>query len=174
MLEISLKKATLADLKKLQKIGIQTFSDSFSGQNTAEDMQSYLDETFSSENLTLELNDSNSDIYFAEFQENVIGYIKINFGKSQTHLKDESAIQIERLYISKDHQRKNVGQFLLNKALEIAQNTGKDYVWLGVWTENKRAIKFYERNNFVEFGSYIFTLGTDKQSDIMMKYTFEN
>ena len=44
-----------------------------------------------------------------------------------------------------------------------------DYVWLGVWEENARAISFYRKNNFVEFDKHIFKLGSDEQTDIMMK-----
>ena len=31
------------------------------------------------------------------------------------------------------------------------------------------AIQFYKKNGFVEFDKHIFTLGNDKQTDIMMK-----
>ncbi len=44
-----------------------------------------------------------------------------------------------------------------------------NYVWLGVWEENKRAIQFYAKNGFVEFDKHIFVLGNDAQTDIMMK-----
>lgn len=169
MLKISIEKANLTDLPQLQKIASETFFESFSAENTDEDMQTYLARNFSTEKLILELNDQNSDIYFAVFEQKVIGYLKLNFRESQSHLQDDDAIQIERLYISKEYQNKNVGQFLLEKAIEIAKNADKAYVWLGVWTENIRAIKFYKRNNFSEFGNYIFMLGKDEQQDILMK-----
>jgi ribosomal protein S18 acetylase RimI-like enzyme len=42
-------------------------------------------------------------------------------------------------------------------------------VWLGVWEKNEKAIGFYKRNGFVEFDKHLFTLGTDVQTDIMMR-----
>jgi len=42
-------------------------------------------------------------------------------------------------------------------------------VWLGVWEENPRAIKFYKKNGFVEFDKHTFVLGEDEQTDILMK-----
>jgi len=42
-------------------------------------------------------------------------------------------------------------------------------VWLGVWEENQRAINFYKRNGFKEFGKHSFIVGDDEQTDLMMK-----
>ena len=58
---------------------------------------------------------------------------------------------------------------LYQKAIEIAIESNVDYVWLGVWEENARAISFYKKNGFVEFGKHIFKLGDDEQTGIMMK-----
>jgi ribosomal protein S18 acetylase RimI-like enzyme len=43
------------------------------------------------------------------------------------------------------------------------------YIWLGVWESNPRAIRFYEKQGFVEFDQPIFQLGDDAQTDILMK-----
>jgi ribosomal protein S18 acetylase RimI-like enzyme len=44
-------------------------------------------------------------------------------------------------------------------------------VWLGVWKENHRAIKFYERWGFEIFAEQEFILGNDHQIDWLMKKT---
>lgn len=64
---------------------------------------------------------------------------------------------------------KKVGQLLYQKAMKISKQRGVDYVWLGVWEENPRAIRFYKKNGFVEFDRHIFKLGNDEQTDIMVK-----
>ena len=69
----------------------------------------------------------------------------------------------------KEFHRKSVGQLLYDQAIKIAKNKRIDYVWLGVWEENPRAISFYKKNGFVEFDKHIFRLGDDEQSDIMIK-----
>jgi len=53
--------------------------------------------------------------------------------------------------------------------MQISEQENADYVWLGVWEENPRAIAFYKKNGFVEFDKHIFKLGNDEQTDIMMK-----
>ena len=174
MNNISIIKAELHDIEKLQKIGRQTFFETFSESNSEENMQKYLDEGFSLEKLTTELTDTNTEFYFAVLDAEVIGYLKLNFGESQTELKDNKALEIERIYVSKEFHGKNVGQLLYDKAIEVAKQKNADYVWLGVWEENQRAISFYKKNGFVEFDKHIFKLGNDEQIDIMMKLNLKN
>ncbi|RYG17445.1 MAG: GNAT family N-acetyltransferase [Chitinophagaceae bacterium] len=166
---ISIVKANINDVDQLQKIGRQTFYETFSGSNTEENMKSYLAQGFSNEKLEAELSDENAEIYFAISENSIIGYLKLNFGASQTELKDEKALEIERIYVVKEFHGKKVGQILYDKAIEIAEQKNADYVWLGVWEENLRAISFYKKNGFVEFDKHIFKLGEDEQTDIMMK-----
>jgi ribosomal protein S18 acetylase RimI-like enzyme len=99
----------------------------------------------------------------------VIGYLKLNKGGSQTELKDNDALEIERIYVLKDFHGKEVGQLLFDKAIEVAKAKHVAYVWLGVWEENKRALQFYTKNGFIEFDQHVFVLGDEAQTDIMMK-----
>lgn len=169
MKPITIIKITINDINELQKIGQQTFQETFANSNSEENMKTYLKEGFSLEKLTTELNNENSEFYFAKSDNEVIGYLKVNFGASQTELKDNKALEIERIYVSKEFHGKSVGQLLYNKAIEIAQQKKVEYVWLGVWEQNLRAIRFYEKNGFVEFDKHLFKLGNDEQTDIMMK-----
>lgn len=167
--EIEIKKIGVTDIEQLQIIGRQTFFETFADGNTEENMQKYLEEGFTVDKLTLELTNPNSEFYFALFDNKVIGYLKINFGQAQTELKDKKALEIERIYVLKEFHGKKVGQILYETAFNIAKQTGADYLWLGVWEENPRAINFYKKNGFVEFDKHIFKLGDDEQTDIMMK-----
>ena len=166
---MEIRKVTLNDIDELKKIGKQTFAETFSSENSEENMAEYLENGFSTEKLKAELTNKNSEFYFAEIDSEAIGYLKINIGKSQTELKHTNALEIERIYILKEFQGKKAGQILYNKAIEIAKNQNADYVWLGVWEQNPRAIRFYEKNGFVEFDKHVFKLGVDEQTDIMMK-----
>ena len=167
--KIEITRATFNELDQLQKIGRQTFYETFSSVNTEENMNKYLEEGFSKEKLTDELSDKKAEFYFVTLDSKVIGYLKLNFGQSQTELKDDKALEIERIYVLKEFHGKKVGQLLYDKAIELAKLTKADYIWLGVWEENPRAINFYKKNGFVEFDKHIFRLGDDDQTDIMMR-----
>jgi GNAT superfamily N-acetyltransferase len=157
------------DITQLQSIGRDTFSETFAEVNTEENMRTYLEGSFSIARLTEEVNNGASQFYFAILEGVVIGYLKINLGQAQTELKDDQALEIERIYVRKAYHGKKVGQVLYEKAMDIAGEIGVNYVWLGVWEKNSKAIRFYTKNGFVPFDKHIFKLGDDVQTDIMMK-----
>jgi len=169
MEKIEIKKVTLSEIDELRSISRQTFFETFADGNTESDMKKYLDENFSIDKLTSELIIPESEFYFASIDNKAIGYLKLNFGQAQTELKDQKALEIERIYVLKEFHGKKVGQILFDTALQIAERIKADYVWLGVWEKNERAISFYRKNGFAEFDKHIFKLGNDEQTDIMMK-----
>lgn len=171
MQNIHLRKATDTDLTNLQNIGKLTFSETFSSDNSEENLKAYLETAFATEKVKSELSDKNSEFYFAELNNKIIGYLKVNFGDSQTEIKSEKALEIERIYVLKEFHGKKVGQILYEKAIEFAREIRVDFIWLGVWEQNLRAIHFYEKNGFKAFDKHVFKLGTDEQVDIMMKLT---
>ncbi|WP_460622742.1 GNAT family N-acetyltransferase [Hymenobacter tenuis] len=166
---ITLRKADLTDVAVLQHIGRQTFSETFAASNSEESMRAYLADGFSDEKLTAELQNSHSAFYFAESDSTVIGYLKVNTGPAQTEQQGANALEIERIYVLQAYHGKKVGQVLYEHAMQLAAQAQVEYVWLGVWEENPRAIRFYEKNGFVAFDKHIFQLGDEAQTDILMK-----
>ena len=63
---------------------------------------------------------------------------------------------------------RGIGRFMIEKTIEIAKNSGFNYVWLGVWAENAIAISFYQKMGFTVFGEHIFMMGDDAQKDFLM------
>jgi ribosomal protein S18 acetylase RimI-like enzyme len=169
MSSIEIKKAYLSDIEILQKIGKQTFIETFAAVNTPENMANYLEESFNTNQLTTELNNPDSQFYLAILENEVIGYLKINFGKAQTESINDNALEIHRIYVLQQFHGKKIGQLFVDKVLEIVNEYPAEYIWLGVWEENHRAIAFYTKNGFAEFDKHIFTLGDDVQTDLLMK-----
>lgn len=169
MNQIIVIKASISDLESIKLIGRETFFETFAESNSEADMQKYLEANFNNSKLAAELNNINSHFFLALEGEIPIGYMKLNTGNAQTEIQDKISIEIERIYVKSDYHGKKVGQILYDKALQIAQEMKKKYIWLGVWEENPRAIRFYEKNGFVAFDKHIFKMGTDEQTDIMMK-----
>ncbi|MDX1653510.1 MAG: GNAT family N-acetyltransferase [Brumimicrobium sp.] len=166
---VAIHRANREDLKDLQSVSRTTFKESFGEQNTAEDMEKYLREKFSEEQLLLELDNPNSAFYLATLDEDVVGYLKLNTGQAQTELKDDSGLEIERIYVLNKFIGKGIGKQLFKQTLDIARQKKSHFIWLGVWEKNERALTFYHKNGFVEFDKHIFVLGDDHQTDILMK-----
>ena len=171
MNNIQIKRISVIDAEDLQIISKQTFFETFANENSESDLRNYLDENLSLDTLKKELFNTKSEFYVLSFNEKIIGYLKLNFGEAQTELKNNTSLEIERIYVLKEFHGQNMGQLLYNKALEIATKLSIKEIWLGVWEKNKRAISFYKKNGFIEFDTHIFKLGNDEQIDIMMKLT---
>jgi ribosomal protein S18 acetylase RimI-like enzyme len=169
MENIEIRKVTLNDIETLAEIGRQTFSETFSDSNNADDMAKYMDDGFSIEKLTEEVGNVASQFYFATLNDQVIGYLKLNTGNAQTEPLDPEAMEIERIYVLAAWHGQKVGQILYVKALQVAEELNSPFVWLGVWEKNPRAIRFYEKNGFAAIDKHVFKLGDDEQTDIIMK-----
>jgi len=168
MLGLDIREVTLSEIDQLRDISIQTFVESFASQNTAENMQKYLENNLSISQLTKEITNIHSRFYFALFNGEIIGYLKINYGTAQTDLKTPTSLEIERIYLLTAMHGKGVGHLMLQKTIQCARDLKMERVWLGVWEKNYKAINFYRKNGFEEFDKHMFKLGDDLQTDIMM------
>ena len=168
MQNFTIRRIFISDVEALQNIGRKTFRETFEEVNSEEDMLKYEAENLSLEKLTQELENPNSEFYFAEKEGEILGYLKLNFGDAQTE-KLEEGYEIERIYVLKAFHGMKVGQILFEKAMQIGKEKEMFSVWLGVWEENHRALRFYEKNGFEVFGKHNFVLGEDVQTDLMMK-----
>lgn len=169
MEKIIVKKVEVKDVLDLQKIASKTFEETFSSSNTKDDMQNYLVESFSENKLITELENNNSLFYFAKIDDKIVGYLKLNFGESQTEKIDKNSLEIERIYVLSFFKGKKIGQTLFNKAVSVAIEKNLTTIWLGVWEENTAAINFYLKNGFEKFDQHTFKLGNDEQIDWMMR-----
>lgn len=169
MEKIVVRAIGVSDVDALQLIAKKIFAETFKDYNSPENLNQYLEEKFSIERLLQELSNPFSSFYFAQIGNDVIGFLKTNTGTAQTELNDLNAFEIERIYVLEAYHGNKVGQLLIDKALEEAQKTTCSYVWLGVWENNHRAVRFYQKNGFEKFDTHIFRLGDEEQTDWMMK-----
>jgi ribosomal protein S18 acetylase RimI-like enzyme len=166
---IEIRTVTIKDLDQLVQISISTFYETFSQENTEENIQKFIEESYSAEKILTELNNPNSQFYFVSYRKKIVGYLKINQLDAQTEKIGSEALEIERIYIKKNYQRLGIGQKLIQFTIDHARINSKYLIWLGVWSQNYSAIKFYKKLGFIEFGQHIFTLGNDEQLDLLMK-----
>jgi ribosomal protein S18 acetylase RimI-like enzyme len=166
---LQFSKVEKSDLHILQSLSIATYSDTFSADNTDETMQLYLDKAFSLSQLSNELSNEESTFYFAKMDEKIVGYLKLNVGKAQNEFQDHEGLEIERIYVTKEAQRQGIGKQLLSYAIQTGKELNKQYVWLGVWEKNEKAIGFYTNYGFQIIGSHPFQMGEETQTDLLMR-----
>jgi len=168
-LPFSIYPVQLEDIPSLQQVARDTFIEAFGPDNSQRNMDIYVAEAFNVQKIKEELTNSNSRFYFVKKGPTIIGYLKLNKGTAQTESVEGNSLEIERIYVTGAHHGTGAGQILMDTALEVARKENYDYVWLGVWERNPKAIRFYEKNGFTVFGKHIFLMVDDPQQDVLMK-----
>ncbi len=167
---MTIKKCTLEDIETLQKVCRETFVETFSDQNTAEDMEKYLNEIYALDVLEKEIANVNSVTFIAyDDSSSALGYLKLNRADAQTEKGFDDFMEIQRIYILKKAKGQGIGSEFIRISETQAKEWGLSHIWLGVWEHNYPAQDFYKKKGFVRFSEHVFVLGNDVQTDFLMK-----
>ena len=171
MSEISIRQATIDDAKPLTDLAYTTFWDAFAHhpKNAPDDLNHYMRQAFSIEQIAEELSDARSIFLIAEIDGKPAGYAKLIVGSIEDGITAVRPVELSRLYSHQEFLGKGVGQNLIDACFERAVKHNHDTMWLGVWEYNPRAHRFYEKNGFRVVGKHTFQLGADPQTDLLMQ-----
>lgn len=168
-MNLKIKKCEEDNLDVLIEISKETFISTFKDSNSEKNLKEYIEKAFNTNKMYEELLNENSVFYILYDDKIPVGYLKLNEGEGQSDIKDSSSLEIERIYVLKEFQGMGIGKILLDKAIDFAIDKKKDYIWLGVWEKNEKALAFYKKNNFIIISQHSFFMGDDEQIDYIMK-----
>jgi ribosomal protein S18 acetylase RimI-like enzyme len=166
---LSFRECSVSDLDTLVKISKDTFVAAFEKDNDPDDFWEYINKAFSRERLEVELQNPDSLFHFVYESNTLVGYFKVNLGTAQTDVHDEKSMELERIYVLGAHQGKQIGAQMLQYIIQLAAEQTMEYLWLGVWEHNPKAIRFYQRHGFQKFGEHPYYIGTDEQTDWLLR-----
>lgn len=166
---VKIRRAEHEDAGLLAELGARTFAETFATDNTPEDMAAYVGASFNLAQQTAELADPASTFLIAEVDEVVAGYAQLHDGEPAEGIDGPKAVELVRLYASREYLGRGIGKALMQACLTEAQQTGHRTIWLGVWERNLRAQAFYCKWNFQIVGEHVFQLGSDPQRDLLME-----
>ena len=146
------RKCIIEELHFLVEISKTTFITAFEADNNPKDFNAYIEEAFSSKQIKEELLNPNSTFYFVYKENSLVGYLKLNIGDAQNEQFEKKGMELERIYVLQEYQGQQIGKQMLDKAIIFARKKRVEFLWLGVWEENKQAIRFYKRYGFIKFG----------------------
>jgi ribosomal protein S18 acetylase RimI-like enzyme len=164
---ISYRVGEPADAEPIDRIFRTSFCDTFAHLYRAEDLEAFLS-SFGIDDWTNELGDSRFGFRIAEVGGGPVGYLKLGPQKLPVQT-DRPAILLDQLYILKDYHGIGVAHALMDWALEEGRRRGAEEIYLTVFPENRRAVRFYERYGFEPAGRYDFMVGNHADEDIIMR-----
>ncbi len=132
-------------------------------------MEAFRPTIYSPEIQAAELADPNTEFLIAEAGGEAVGYVKWSSAPAPPEITGKSPFQISRLYLLNAWTGHGLGHQLMHMSIARAYEKGHDVVWLTVWENNDRAIKFYQKFDFREVGELEFILGQDVQRDLYMQ-----
>ncbi|HEU4712954.1 MAG TPA: GNAT family N-acetyltransferase [Pyrinomonadaceae bacterium] len=166
---VTIRRAETTDAELLADLGRRTFEETFSVDNTRDNMDAYVASAFSVAQQTAELTDPASVFLIAEVDGVATGYAKLRAGELADGVEGARPIELVRLYVLREWLGRGVGEALMRACLDHARGAGYETIWLGVWERNARAQAFYRKWEFRAVGEHIFQLGSDPQRDIVME-----
>ena len=169
-MKLTIQLAKPEDEQELLEFARSHFIGTYAHLNTPENMERYLLEKFTSEPFAKEFSHPESIFFLVQAEDRIAGYVKLNYGTAQTEPDQPNSCEIERIYVHQDLKGQGIGKQLFQTAVSHAHARGADYVWLGVWEKNDKAITFYERIGMKPFGTHNFQLGDDLQTDLLMRF----
>jgi ribosomal protein S18 acetylase RimI-like enzyme len=162
--------AGTADAELIADLSRRTFCDTFGPHNTPENMEQFLQTQFTREQLMEQVGAPRNAFLLAYLNDEAVGYARLYEGTElPPGIAGSAAIEISRLYAEQRMIGKGVGKALMEACIDLGRQKGKEWIWLGVWEHNHRAIAFYEKMGFGAFDRHIFLLGQDVQYDWLMR-----
>ncbi len=166
---IKIRTAEIADAELVLTLSRETFSQTFASQNSEADMQAYLAENFTLPKIRQEIEEPGATFLLAFVNEEPAGYAKLNQVTNPELPAYSKQTELARIYVLQDFQGQKLGKELLELSLSRARQSGSEVLWLGVWENNRQAIDFYLEFGFTRFGQHHFKLGSDLQTDHLLK-----
>jgi ribosomal protein S18 acetylase RimI-like enzyme len=164
----TIRKADTSDADNLSRLAELTFRETFGGANTAADMDSHCSRAYARAVQAAEIADSSMCTILSTEGHEILGYAQMRWGVAPKCVVAHSPGEIQRLYVAKTHHGAGIAHELMHACISEMISRRTDLIWLGVWERNPRAIAFYRKFAFEEVGDHVFTLGSDKQRDIIM------
>ena len=154
---IKIQIAKEADTEILALLGRVTWAESHGHYiNDKNDIVKYLNKNFSVSKMKQDINNAKNLFYIVYVDDLPAGYAKLVVNEKQENVESQNIIRLERIFIQNEFIPLKIGQQLLNFVEEKAKELQLDTMWLTVYIKNKRAIRFYERNEFKDVGKLTF------------------
>ncbi|MDG2522729.1 GNAT family N-acetyltransferase [Caulobacter segnis] len=164
----TIRRATPADADALCAIGRDTFVETFGHLYPPQDLADYLSYAYGPTRIGADLADPAKAMWVVESADGVaVGYALAGPCDLPHDEVTSGCGELKRIYILKAHQGGGVGSRLMQTVFDWLEQPGRR-LWIGVWSQNFGAQRFYERAGFAKVGEYIFPVGQTKDLEFIL------
>lgn len=167
--DFQLRAPEVADTVKLASLGRVTFIETFAPLYEKEDLDHFLGEVYSDGAVAKELADPKLTHRVIEFETELVGFIKVG----PVHVPAKSpllnAAEIWQIYVRQSFLGKGLGDLLMEWAIDHFASLNTPEIYVSVFSENPRAIRFYEKYGFKKIAEYGFPVGDQIDLEWIMK-----
>lgn len=154
----------------MAELGGATFVETFGHLYPPEDLQTFLSKNHTPESWTHTLADPHRAIFLAEHPNGrYIGFICVGACKLPVQDLAATAGEIQQLYVLAEFHNLKLGTRLMELGLEWLMSQGRTPLYIGVWSENYGAQRFYGRYGFTKAGEYGFPVGATVDREFILK-----
>jgi ribosomal protein S18 acetylase RimI-like enzyme len=165
---IKIKLATEADTEVLALLGRLTWAESHGHYiDDKNNLLQYLNSNFSVSKTKQDLNNPKHRFYIIYVDDSPAGYAKLVVNAINENVASQNNCRLERIFILNDFIPLKIGQQLLTFVEKEAKALQLDTMWLTVYIKNKRAIRFYEKNEFKNIGNINFIVSGKSYDNIV-------
>jgi GNAT superfamily N-acetyltransferase len=167
-LGVTIRRAGVEDAAQLAALGARTFADTFAHLYPPQDLEAFLASAYSPKAFAAYLERPGEAMWIAEADDRAVGYAHAG-ACSLPHAEVTPACgELKRLYVLKDIQGGGLGGRLIAEALDWLEAPGRR-LWIGVWSENYGAQRFYGRHGFAKVGEYEFPVGETRDREFILR-----
>ena len=167
--QVLIRRATAEDASTLAVLGAATFTETFGHLYPPEDLQAFLVGSHSVDVWRRKLSDPQCGVWIAILDQSAVGFITVGVCKLPIQNREANAGEIQQLYVLARHHNLKLGSRLMDLGLEWLDAQGKTPLYIGVWSENPGAQRFYGRYGFTKVGEYGFPVGETVDREFILK-----
>jgi diamine N-acetyltransferase len=166
---VSIRRATPADAENVVDITRCNFIETFGHLYPPEDLAYFLENSYSLDAHRKLLADENCAIWLLEDDGRAIGHAVAGpCGLPHPDVREGDG-ELKRLYILKEAHNGGWGGKLFQTVLDWLERNGPRTLWIGVWSENLGAQRFYGRYGFEKVGEYLFPVGKTNDHEFILR-----
>lgn len=173
MSHIIFQAPTVLDAENLALLARRTFVDTFGHLYNSENLHNYLRHAYDVEKIRQELQNSDVAYQVAIANNQLIGYCKVSAMTLPIQHDASACMELRQLYILKPYWGSDAAPHLMQWVFEQAKMRAVNSIYLGVYSDNLRAQRFYARYGFQRVGEYHFMVGTHADLEFILRLVCE-